>query len=200
MRDKNLEELHDKNAIPSLLLEGLVPMGEVLQSIRLGEYTCRWIAEQILDLAGIKPETCPSRGVGIRESAFDTPKAVAAMHCLDLLIESPSTREGMINYIWKSVGCRHQDWLTIAAEKLSANTAILLALGKPEGSIFAEDLRNPNLVLMGRISSMPDHQMVDFANHHACFTSLYDLTRNRAVLQAAEPSDRDKIMAVDLGL
>lgn len=105
MHDKNLEELHDKNAIPALLLEGVVPLSEVLQSIQLGEYTGRWMVEQVFALAQIKPDVLRAGDHASRESAFDTPKAVAAMHCLEALISCPFTRNSLVNYIWKSVGC-----------------------------------------------------------------------------------------------
>lgn len=200
MHDKNLEELHDKNAIPALLLNGVVPLSEVLQSIQLGEYTGRWMVEQVFALAQIRPDVLRAGGRNTRESAFDTPKAVAALHCLEALISCPLTRNSLVNYIWKTVGCRHQDWLTKAVSRLSPEAAILLALGKPEGDRISKHLQESSKALMGHISGISDHDMVDFAHHHACFSTLYDLTGNKAVLKAASPADRDKIMASDLGL
>lgn len=200
MHDKNLEELHDINAIPALLLEGVVPLSEVLQSIQLGEYTGRWMVEQVFAIAQIKPEVVVEGGHSTERSPFDTPQAVAAMHCLEALISCPFTRSSLVNYIWKSVGCRHQEWLTKAVSRLSPEAAILLALGKPEGDRISKHLQEPSKALMGHISGISDHDMVDFAHHHACFSTLYDLTGNKAVLKAASPADRDKIMAGDLGL
>lgn len=200
MHDKNLEELHDKNAIPALLLEGVVPLSEVLQSIQLGEYTGRWIVEQVFALARIKPDALSAAGNTTERSDFDTPQAVAAMHCLEALISCPFTRNSLVNYIWKSVGCRHQEWLTKAVSRLSPEAAIFLALGKPEGNRISKHLQEPSNALMSHISGISDHDMVDFAHDHACFSILYDLTGNKAVLKAASQVDRDKIMAGDLGL
>ncbi|MBD8088477.1 hypothetical protein IFT48_00535 [Pseudomonas fluorescens] len=200
MHDKNLEEIHDNNAVPALLLDGVISIDEVLQGIRLGQYTSRWLVEQMFGLAQIRPMKGKNRQCSLAESSFDTPQALAAMRCLEKLIESPVSREGLVNYIWKSVGCRHSGWVEKIAAKLSYNAVLALSLGKPQGPPFIQGLNLPSKALMNRIGCIPDQAMVAYATQHACFISLYHLTHNKAVLAAASSVDRDKILAGDLGL
>lgn len=200
MSDKDLEAIHDKNALPGLILEGVVSIDEVVQGIALGDYTGRWVIEQVFARAGLKPTATSEGAFCAQASTFDTPQAMAAMHCLEALIQSPVSRKGLVSYIWKSVACRHQVWLTMIASRLSSEAVLLLALCKPEASAYRKGILTPSRALLGRISSIPDQEMVDFAHQYACFKSLYELTKSKAVLEAALPSERDKIIAGDLGL
>lgn len=200
MNDHILAERLDMQALPGLLLDSMVDVSEAIKAIRLGEFTSCWLAEQLFYQAGVSPGRFRQSELDKDESFFDTPKALAALHCFEAMIESGACQEGLVSYLWKSMGVRNQAWLSALLEKLSWNAALILLLTRPNGTVFHRNHSTSSDSLLCRLEAIPDEVIISFAQENGCYSQLYHLTHNKSLLQAAGSADRDSVMLTDLGL
>lgn len=200
MLRRDREVRSERSALPGLILDGLMPLDEVIRSIRLGEFSTHWLMGEIFKTARICPSSTEGEAGSGGESTFDKPQALAAFQFIEALLASDEVRPEVVAYILKALSRHQRLWLKEVLQRLSweARFNLLTSLPLSNGRLSVSCPWTPTLLeMMGDIQEEP---LVLYAHGHRCLVKLYSLTRHPALLSHATASERDLILAFDMGL